>query len=78
MAAEEEQQLTASQLLSKVNQAIVNIMVGGQSYQIGSRKLSRADLSTLRAMKKELEAQVNAEGSLELLDNTYVAMFEGR
>ena len=52
MAAEEEQQLTASQLLSKVNQAIVNIMVGGQSYQIGSRKLSRADLSTLRAMKR--------------------------
>ena len=78
MAAEEEQQLTAPQLLSKVNQAIVNIMVGGQSYQIGSRKLSRADLSTLRAMKKELEAQVNAEGSSELLDNTYVAMFEGR
>lgn len=78
MATEEEQQLTASQLLSKVNQAIVNIMVGGQSYQIGSRKLSRADLSTLRAMKKELEAQVNAEESSELLDNTYVAMFEGR
>lgn len=59
MAAEEEQ-LTASQMLSQVNQAIMNIMVGGQSYQIGSRKLTRADLSTLRAMKKELEAQVNA------------------
>lgn len=77
MAAEEEQ-LTASQMLSQANQAIMNIMVGGQSYQIGSRKLTRADLSTLRAMKKELEAQVNAEGSLELLDNTYVAVFEGR
>lgn len=76
MAAEE--QLTASQMLSQVNQAIMNIMVGGQSYQIGSRKLTRADLSTLRAMKKELGAQVNAEGSSELLDNTYVAVFEGR
>lgn len=76
MAAEE--QLTASQMLSQVNQAIMNIMVGGQSYQIGSRKLTRADLSTLRAMKKELEAQVNAEGSSKLLDNTYVAVFEGR
>lgn len=76
MAAEE--QLTASQMLSQVNQAIMNIMVGGQSYQIGSRKLTRADLSTLRAMKKELEAQVNAEGSSALLDNTYVAVFEGR
>ena len=70
MAAEE--QFTASQMLSQVNQAITNIMVGGQSYQIGSRKLTRADLSTLRAMKKELEAQVNAEGSSELLDNTYL------
>lgn len=78
MSAEEEEQLTASQMLSQVNQAIMNIMVGGQSYQIGSRKLTRADLSTLRAMKKELEAQVNAEGSSELLDNTYVAVFEGR
>lgn len=77
MAAEEEQ-LTASQMLSQVNQAIMNIMVGGQSYQIGSRKLTRADLSTLRTIKKELEAQVNAEGSSELLDNTYVAVFEGR
>ena len=76
MAAEE--QLTASQMLSQVNQAIMNIMVGGQSYQIGSRKLTRADLSTLRDMKKELEAQVSAEGSSELLDNTYVAVFEGR
>lgn len=76
MAAEE--QFTASQMLSQVNQAIMNIMVGGQSYQIGSRKLTRADLSALRAMKKELEAQVNAEGSSELLDNTYVAVFEGR
>ena len=78
MAVAEEEQLTASQMLSQVNQAIMNIMVGGQSYQIGSRKLTRADLSTLRAMKKELEAQVNAEGSSELLDNTYVAVFEGR
>ena len=76
MAAEE--QLTASQMLSQVNQAIMNIMAAGQSYQIGSRKLTRADLSTLRAMKKELEAQVNAKGSSELLDNTYVAVFEGR
>ena len=76
MAAEE--QLTASKMLSQVNQAIMNIMVGGQSYQIGSRKLTRADLSTLRTMKKEMEAQVNAEGSSELLDNTYVAVFEGR
>ena len=76
MAAEE--QLTASQMLSQVNQAIMNIMVVGQSYQIGSRTLTRADLSTLQAMKKELEAQVNAEGSSELLDNSYVAVFEGR
>ena len=50
----------------------------GQSYQIGSRKLTRADLSMLRTMKKELQAEVNAEGSSSLLDNTYVAFFDGR
>ena len=74
----QENQFTPEEMLSQVNQAICNVMIGGQSYQIGSRKLTRADLSTLRAMKKELEAQVNAEGSTTLLDNTYVAFFDGR
>lgn len=74
----EEGQMTAAEMLQQVNEAITKVLIGGQSYQIGSRKLTRADLSTLRAMKKELQAEVNAEGSSSLLDNTYVAFFDGR
>ena len=74
----EEGQMTAAEMLQQVNEAITKVLIGGQSYQIGSRKLTRADLSMLRAMKKELQAEVNAEGSSSLLDNTYVAFFYGR
>ena len=74
----EEGQMTAAEMLQQVNEAITKVLIGGQSYQIGSRKLTRADLSMLRAMKKELQAAVNAEGSSSLLDNTYVAFFDGR
>lgn len=71
-------QATAAEMLQQVNEAITNVLVGGQSYQIGSRRLTRADLSMLQTMKKELQAEVNAEGNTGLLDNTYVAFFDGR
>ena len=74
----EEGQMTAAEMLQQVNEAITKVLIGGQSYQMGSRKLTRADLSMLRAMKKELQAEVNAEGRSSLLDNTYVAFFDGR
>lgn len=70
--------ITAAEMLQQVNEAITNVLVGGQSYQIGSRKLTRADLSLLRTLKKELQAEVSAEGESSILDNTYVAMFDGR
>lgn len=70
--------ITAAEMLQQVNEAITNVLVGGQSYQIGSRKLTRADLSMLRTLKKELQAEVSAEGDSSILDNTYVAMFDGR
>ena len=70
--------ITAASLLQQVNEAITNVLVGGQSYQIGSRKLTRADLSMLRTLKKELQAEVSAEGESSILDNTYVVMFDGR
>lgn len=73
-----EQAMTAAEMLKEVDNAIVKVLVGGQSYQLGSRKLTRADLAMLRAMKKELAAEVNAEGESGLLDNTYVAFFDGR
>ena len=70
--------ITAAEMLQQVNEAITNVLVGGQSYQIGSRKLTRADLSMLRTLKKELQAEVSAEGECSILDNTYVVMFDGR
>lgn len=70
--------ITAAEMLQQVNEAITNVLVGGQSYQIGSRKLTRADLSMLRTLKKELQAEVSAEGESSVLDNTYVVMFDGR
>lgn len=70
--------ITAAEMLQQVNDAITNVLVGGQSYQIGSRKLTRADLSMLRTLKKELQAEVSAEGESSILDNTYVVMFDGR
>jgi len=68
--------MTAAEQLGVVNTAIYSILVGGQSYKIGSRNLVRADLSLLRAMREELQAEVAAEGNSSLLDNTYVAVFE--
>ena len=54
------------------------VLVGGQSYKIGSRSLTRADLSMLKAMRDDLEAQVAAGTPSHLLDRTFVAYFDGR
>lgn len=68
----------ADVLLSEVNQAIRTIFVGGQSYRIGSRQLTRANLNDLYRIKSDLEAQIANQKSGNLIDNTYVAVFEGR
>lgn len=69
---------TPRERLTQVQDAITKILYGGQSYQIGSRKLTRADLSFLRDMEKELKAEVAAENRSRLFDDTYVAYFDGR
>ena len=69
--------MTAQELLEQVNQAIVNITVGGQSYKIGSRQLNRADLNTLYKIKNDLMAQV-AGSTPGFLDDCYVAGFDRR
>ena len=69
--------LTAQELLNEVDKAIVNITIGGQSYKIGSRQLNRADLKVLYSMKNDLMAQI-ASNNGSLLDDCYVAMFDGR
>ena len=47
--------VSTAELLGEVKTAIRKILIGGQSYQIGSRKLTRADLYQLRKLKEELE-----------------------
>lgn len=66
------------EMLAEVNKAIQAILVGGQSYKIGSRSLTRADLSLLRQMQNDLIAQVNASKDTSLMQDTYVAVFDGR
>lgn len=73
---EEKSLISNAQMLSEINQAIVNILVGGQSYMIGSRKLTRADLAQLYKMRQDLEAQAAAdEGQGGFFDDCYVAVW---
>ena len=69
---------TPAQMLAEVNSAIQAILVGGQSYKIGSRSLTRADLALLRQMRNDLQAQVAADNNSMLVDDTYVAIFDRR
>ena len=74
----ENTQMKPAELLEQVNKAIAAVLVGGQSYKIGSRSLTRADLSMLKAMRDDLEAQVAAGTPSHFLDRTFVAYFDGR
>lgn len=69
---------TPAQMLTEVNKAIQAILIGGQSYKIGSRSLTRADLALLRDMQNDLKAQVASEEASSLFSDTYVAFFDGR
>ena len=46
--------------LEEVRKAISVILVGGQSYQLGRRSLTRANLSELLALEKQLEDDIDA------------------
>lgn len=74
----EIESMTTEQLLGEVKQAIRIVLAGGQSYSIGSRQITRADLGQLRALKAELEAELMTGGEDNLMDNTVVAIFGGR
>lgn len=69
---------TPQQMLDEVNKAIQSILLGGQSYKIGSRSLTRADLGLLRDMKNDLMAQLASDASSSLYSDTVVAVFDGR
>lgn len=72
------EKMTPAEMLAQVNTAITTVLCGGQSYKIGSRSLTRADLALLRSMRSELEAQLDDADSAGLLGRTYVAIFDGR
>lgn len=68
---------TNAQMLVEINKAILTILQGAQSYQIGSRKITRADLSQLYKMRQELESGMNADDNKTgLFDDTYVAIWD--
>ena len=69
---------TPAELLEQVNKAITTVLVGGQSYKIGSRSMPRAELAMLNTLRDDLAAQLAADESGPLLGRTYVAFFEGR
>ena len=71
-------EMTNIEQLAEINNALYAIMRGGQSYRIGSRQLTRANLSELLAMQRAKQAEIDAETDSSLLDNTYVAFFEPR
>lgn len=68
---------TTAEMLIEINKAILTILQGGQSYQIGSRKLTRADLSQLYKMRQEIESTMNADDNKTgLFDDTCVAIWD--
>ena len=50
----------AKEELAQINGAITAILCGAQSYRIGSRSLTRADLATLYKRKDMLEDLIDA------------------
>lgn len=71
--------LTTQEQLQQINNAITAIEIGGQEYQIGNRRLKRADLLLLYQRQKELMQQVATEKSDEtLLGNAFIAKFDRR
>lgn len=69
---------TPKQQLEIVNDAIFSILRGGQSYKIGTRQLTRADLAQLRQMQSQLQSQLAAGQDGRLFGDTVVAVFDGR
>lgn len=72
--------ISKQEMLNTLNKAIYAIAAGGQSYKIGTRMLTRADLKQLYTMKNDIEAQLEKEkaGDNGLLGDCYVGVFDGR
>lgn len=69
---------SAAEMLAEVNKAIIAITAGGQSYKIGSRSLTRANITELKNLRDTLTAEIAATTeSNGLFSDTYVAEFKG-
>lgn len=64
--------------LEEVKKAINKILCGGQSYRIGNRTMTRADLSTLYDMQTKLENEIAEEESGGMLGRRAAAAFFDR
>ena len=73
-----DEYMKPAERLAQVDAAIAAVLAGGQSYKLGSRSLTRADLAQLRALRDDLAAQAAQETSEGLLHGVYVALFDGR
>ena len=72
------QHMSNADLLTEVNMAIQKICIGGQSYQIGTKRLTRADLTQLYKRRNALTAALQVEENTGLMENTMVAYFDRR
>ncbi len=72
------EEYSPKQMLVEVNKAIQSVLLGGQSYKLGTRSVTRADLSLLRQMRDDLEAQLCRSDESPLMPDVVVAVFEGR
>ena len=72
--SEEKNNPSAKELLAEVNKALIAVAAGGQSYKIGSRSLTRANIN----LRDALAAEAAAEDGGSLFRDTYVAYFDGR
>lgn len=71
--------MTLEEQLQQVNDAIASIEIAGQEYQIGSRRLKRADLNLLYQRQKNLQQQIQYEkGHGNQFANTYAPIFDSR
>lgn len=67
------------QELVEIKKAISKILNGGQSYRIGNRTMTRADLKTLYDMQTKVENEIaESEKGGILGRNTAAAVFDRR
>lgn len=71
--------MTIEEQLKQIQEAITAIEIGGQEYQIGQRRLKRADLSLLYKRQRQLQSQLEYENNQSGgLANTFVSVFDRR